>query len=231
MNKSFLIAVALAVLAGQAVLADPPRRQIAVTGEGRVEAVPDMATITLGVTSEAREAEQAMAETSAAVARMLTRLEAMAIAPRDIQTQRVTLNPLWSARNQAGGRRITGFVASNTVLVRVRDLTALGQVLDTVIDDGANDFSGLQFSVQEPAPLIEAARRAAVADAMARARLLADAAGLELGPVLSMTDNGAQRPVFMAREMAAMSAAPPVPVAPGEVTQAATVSMVFAIGR
>ncbi|WP_245513755.1 SIMPL domain-containing protein [Antarcticimicrobium luteum] len=210
--------------------AEEPARRLTVTGEGRVEAAPDMATITLGVTHEAKEAGAAMRATSEAVAKVLDRLAGMGIAPRDLQTRDLSLSPLWSDPPAGADRRrrITGFAASNAVSVRVRDLAGLGAILDAVIADGANDFNGLRFDVQEPAPLMDEARRRAVDDAMARAALLAGAAGVTLGPVLSIDDQGGSRPMPMA-EMAMRASPGAMPVAAGELSVTANVSMVFAI--
>ncbi|GHG87240.1 SIMPL domain-containing protein [Pseudodonghicola xiamenensis] len=231
-QKLIATAALLATLIGAPAWSDEAPRQIVVTGEGVVQAEPDMATITLGVTHEAEEAGEAMQATSDAVAAILTRLGDMGIASRDLQTRQLSLNPIWSEdKDDVGGRqKISGFVASNTVLVRVRDLTALGGILDAVIADGANDFSGLQFSVQEPKPLQDQARKEAVAEAMARARLLADAAGVTLGPVVSISDAGGGRIAPMA-EMSMRMAAAKMPVAAGEVSVSASVSMVFSIGK
>lgn len=226
-----MVAAAVTSLALTGVaLADPAERQITVTAQGQVEAVPDMATITLGVTHEAEEAGTAMAASSAAVTRMLEQVQGMGIQPRDVQTRRFSVHPIWSGRGSSHSEpaRITGFVASNMVMVRIRDLSALGPVLDAVIASGANDFNGLQFSVQEPKALQDAARKAAVENAIAQARLLAEAAGVTLGPVVSITDHGGSsvRPEMM--EMAAARDAS-APVAAGEVSLTASVSMVFAI--
>lgn len=231
-QRLFATAAVVAALLGAPAWAEQAPRQISVTGEGVVEAAPDMATITLGVTQEATEAKAAMDATSAAVAKVLARLEAAGIAARDLQTRQLSLNPVWSeVRGGTEGRRaITGFVASNTVLVRVRDLTALGPILDAVIADGANDFSGLQFGVQEVAPLRDEARKRAVADAMARAKLLAEAAGVALGPVLTIQDHGGGMPMPMA-EMSMRASAAKMPVAAGEVSVEANVSMVFSIAE
>lgn len=229
MNRLMLAVTMLAISMAGAAMAETPLRQISVTGEGHVETVPDMATITLGVTNEATEAGDAMAATSEAVQRVLDRLSSLGIADRDVQTQRFSLNPVWSnsSSSQNDRRKITGFVASNMVMVRVRDMDALGAVLDSVIADGANDFNGLQLSVQEPDPLVKKAKQAAVADAMANAALLADAAGVTLGPVISMTQQGGGRPVQMMEMAAARGGS--APIAGGEVTISASVSMVFAI--
>ncbi len=212
--------------------AETASRHITVTGEGRIDVEPDMATITLGVTNEAKEAKSAMAETSKAVAQMLAGLEQMGVAARDVQTQRFSLNPVWSNRNSSGNGRaeITGFVASNMVLVRVRDLDSLGRILDGVIADGANDFNGLQFGVQEKKPLEDAARKAAVEDGIDQARQLAEAAGVTLGPVVSISEQGSGGPRPMMMEMAAARDAS-APIAAGEITLTKSVSMVFAIAE
>lgn len=204
------------------------RRQISVTGEGSVATTPDMATINLGVTHHAKEAGAAMAATSEATAKMLQRLDALGVAPADMQTSSLSLNPVWSDRSSSADKppQITGFVAGNAVMVRVRDLAILGPLLDAVIADGSNDFNGLHFSIQDPDPLMVLARKKAVADAMARALLLTSAAGVSLGPVLSINEHGGGRPMMMEMSAARSNS---VPIAAGEVTVSASVSMVFEI--
>lgn len=225
-----MLSMVLAVPALPLAAEDDGPGRISVTGEGLVAAEPDMATITLGVTNEDREAQKAMAATSEAVRRILDRMAAMGIEPRDMQTRNLSLSPRWSDRSSGGRAKIIGFEASNMVMVRVRDLSALGGILDAVITDGANNFNGLQFSVQEPEPLMSEARKQAVADAMARAGELAEAAGVTLGPLIEMSEHGVARPRGMAMEMAA-ARADAVPVAAGEVSLQANVSMVFAIAE
>lgn len=204
--------------------------QITVTGEGQVAAAPDMATISLGVTSQAASASQALSQTNAATARVLDRLKAMGIAARDMQTDGLSLSPRWDQRSASGQEpTITGYVASNSVRVRVRDLSSLGQTLDTTVGLGANQFNGLNFGLQDPRPSTDKARRAAVADALLRARLYATAAGVELGAILSISEVGNARPPIL--EMRSMAAADAVPVAQGELTVSASVTVVFAIGK
>lgn len=227
--KQLALMLTLLALTLSGAAAAQDNRVISVTGQGMVDASPDMATITLGVTNEAAEAATAMDLTSDAVGLILVRLDQLGVAPRDIQTRRLELSPVWSGRgsNTTQPPKITGFVARNTVMVRVRDLDGLGGILDAVVADGANDFNGLSFGLQDPQPQADAARRSAVEDAMRKAALLAEAAGLTLGPVQSISEQGGRpRPVMM--EMAA-ARSDAVPVAPGELTVTATVSMVFAI--
>lgn len=208
----------------------PPPASLTLTGAGEIAAAPDMATITLGVVSFKPTAAQAMAETSASTAKIIDALKAAGIDGADLQTRDLSLNPRWKNRPYKAGEapEIEGFTASNTLMVRVRDLDVLGGVLDQVVQLGANQFRGLSFGLQEPEPAQDDARRAAVAEAMRKAQLYAEAAGVTLGPILSISETGrtAPQPVMM-MEAARMSA--DVPVEGGEVSVSAQVTMVFAI--
>lgn len=226
MSMAFL--VALLGVAQSTLAAD---RVITVTGRGQSLAQPDVATITVGVSHRDKSAQVAMDLVSEGVAAILAQLAADGIEPRDMQTRRLELRPLRSNSSSISknGPEISGFSASNQVMVRVRDLDRLGEILGAVLESGANEFNGLSLGVADPAPLADAARRAAVADAMARAALLADAAGVALGPVQTISDqSGAPRPQMME---AAAARSGGVPVAGGEVSVEASVTMVFAIGE
>lgn len=211
--------------------AEEIERRLTVTGEGRVEAAPDMATISLGVTAEARTAAEAIRANSAAMQAVFARLQDAGIAERDLQTSNFSVNPRWERTTTTNAApRIAGFVAQNMLTVRVRDLATLGGTLDAVAQDGANAFSGLSFGLQNPEPLQDAARAAAVADARRKATLLAEAAGVTLGPLLMIDEaDGGGRPTLMVAE-ARMAAADAVPVAAGELTMTARVRLVYAIG-
>jgi uncharacterized protein YggE len=145
-----------------------------------------------------------------------------------MQTSSLSLSP---RRTPPGPDRVpetVGFVASNIVTVRVRDLDALGGILAAALGDGANTLGGLSFGVSDETALRESARRAAVADAMATARVLADAAGVTLGAVEELSELGASwGPQPMGRMEMAMSDA--VPVAAGESTISSEVRMIFEI--
>lgn len=221
-----ILMTCLALLVAVPVHAQTAGR-LTVTGEGRAFATPDMATISLGVTVRSKTARDAMDATSDGVAAILDRLSAMGVEPRDMQTSDLSLGPVWSQRNSSGENRITGYEASNRLTVRVRDLGALGGVLDAVLDDGANRFSGLRFGMQDPQPLEDAARKNAVADALRKARLYSDAAGITLGTVLAISENGGARPMMADAMFAARAES--VPVAAGEAAISAGVTVVFSI--
>ncbi len=219
------LAAGLAAVLALAPLAAPAEgARLTVTGEGSAAAVPDMATVSLGVTAQDPEAGAAMDQASRAAADILARLDGLNIAPRDRQTSDIGLQPVWS-RYDSDDRRITGYEATNSLTVRVRDLESLGDVLAAVTEGGANRLSGLTFGLQEPGPVMDAARRDAVADAMARAGVLAEAAGETLGPILSISEAGGSAPMPM-MEMARMASAP---VAAGEQVVSAQVTVVFSL--
>lgn len=209
-------------------------RQIVVIGEGSASAAPDKAVITLGARHRAKSASEALAETSAAVTAILSRMTQMGIDPKDMQTSQLSLNPVWdhSKRYEDGEQpEPVGFEAANTVRVTLRDLDQLGQVLDQVARDGANSFSGFHFGLIDSQPVQDAARRDAVADARRKAELYAEAAGVDLGDILLLTEEmgGARFDPPMAEMAVARSA--PVPVAQGEITQNARVKIVFSLKR
>ncbi|WP_127903979.1 SIMPL domain-containing protein [Solirhodobacter olei] len=232
--KHALAAAMVAGLAGlggvRAAWAGPT---LTVTGEGSVSHVPDMAEITLGVTAEGKTAAAAVAQASAQLAAVLKRLGAEGIAARDMQSSGLDLSPRWSNPNAQTGQasKIVGFAASGTVRVKVHALDRLGHVLDAVVSDGANRISGLSFGLSDPAPYQDAARKAAVADAMHRASVLAAAAGVKLGPVQSISEAGnAPVPLMRAAPMM-LKVSSPVPVAQGEVDVKAEVQMVFGLSE
>ena len=223
-----LVAACFAVTLGVSSALAEDMRRLTVTGEGRASAVPDMATITLGVQREARTAGAAMSAASEAASAVLATLEGAGIESRDIQTTRLGLDPRYARPTDNAPPKITGYIASNDLIVRVRDLTDLGGLLDAVISDGANSFRGISFGVSDPTDLAAEARRDAVRDAAARAETLAGAAGVSLGPLQSLTEGGGgggPAPIMRG----AMMAEAAVPLAEGEIDITARVTLVYEI--
>jgi uncharacterized protein len=201
---------------------------IVVTGEGTVSSAPDIATISLGVTTTATSAAEAMAANSKSLSAVLERLKAAGVAPKDMQTSNLSLNPNWVSYDSGTSSKIDGYTASNMLTVQVRALDTLGAVLDSSISDGANTLNGVTFGVAEPRPALDEARKKAVADAIARATLLVQAAGGELGPIVSIAESSnLAQPMPMFRMEA--DAAGSVPTAGGEVGLTASVTIAFEI--
>lgn len=225
--KRLAAIVAACLLCVAAVQAETA--ELVVVGEGRASAAPDMALVTLSVTEEARSAQAAMRAASTGMQAILDALDGFGVAAPDRQTSRLTLNPVWASRSSGSDApRITGYRADTGITVRMRDLDRLGALLDTVLEDGANGFGGLQFTFADPQPLHDAARKAAVEDAMRTAQLLAEAAGQTLGPLQSLRlgFDGRPGPAMARMEMAADTG---VPLAAGEVSITAQVTAVYAV--
>lgn len=225
--RTFLVVLALSV--PQVGTAQDTERQITVTGEGRVLVAPDMATVFVGVSRQARRAEDALRDASEGAAAVLAQLQAEGIVERDVQTRNVGLNPLYARNNDGSAPRVTGYVASNDLVVRVRDFDSLGAVLDAIVADGANAMNGLSFDVAERGDLEQTARAEAVAEARATAQVLAEAAGVNLGQVLSISEGGSGPTPFAADRGMMMEARSAVPIAGGEIDISVSVTMVFAI--
>jgi uncharacterized protein len=203
-------------------------RSISVTGTGMVESAPDMATLMIGVTTQGTSAAEALAENSKATEAVIARLTASGVEARDMQTSNLSINPNWTGYDSSTPT-ISGYVASNMLTVRVRALETTGAILDAAVADGANTLNGMTFGLADPEPAYNEARKEAVADARAKAELLAEAAGVKLGPVLSISDAGAMTdPAPMYRDAVAAS---PVPVQGGELGLVANVSVTWQIAE
>ncbi|MEL6959632.1 MAG: SIMPL domain-containing protein, partial [Pseudomonadota bacterium] len=175
-----------------------------------------------------------LAPSIAAILAMLAQLDGAGVAPEDVRTGAVRLQPRYSSSSLSSGNQILGYVAVNTVTVDLRDLDRLGPLLQALIGDGANRLDDVRFGLQDPTDALDEARRRAVAEAMRRAALYADAAGVELGAVLSLSDTGGAGYQPLRAEMAMMDMAQSapdfaIPTAPGDIEMSVSVSMVFAI--
>ncbi|MCT4559695.1 MAG: SIMPL domain-containing protein [Pelagimonas sp.] len=225
-----VLALVCALLIGHPVLAGD-LRQITVTGEATVRAAPDMATLSVGANETRPTSVEAMNAVSDALNRVIAHLEAAGVAKQDMQTSRLNLHR--KTRWDQGRNReiVEGYQASDMLTVQVRALDQLSTILAAVLDDGANAMHGLSFGLQDPAPLRAEARQGAVADAMAKAALYAQAADVQLGAVMEIREGGAAvAPPFAAAPRMVMAAeAAPVPVAEGEVEARAQIIMVFEI--
>lgn len=225
MQRVLVWVLAGTLAAGSAVAQTP--REIIVTGEGRVDVAPDLATVSAGVETQGDTAEAALAENARRMTAIIEAIVAAGIAREDVQTNQLGLFPIY--REQEGGgwtTEVLGYTARNMVRVRVRDVARLGAALDAVAAAGANLIEGISFDVADRQPHLDSAREQAVADARAKAELLAGAAGVSVGEVLSIRETQAiDQPFPMARAEMAMDSA----IAAGTVELDALVEIVFAI--
>jgi uncharacterized protein len=212
-------AVAAMMLAAGSVRA--AEKLVTVTGEASIAVAPDMATMRVGVSSQEKTAREASEANARQMTGVLAAIKGAGVAERDVQTSRLSLQPQYDPNK--GTPRLTGFQASNQVTIRIRDVDSLPIVLDRAIAAGANEMSGIEFGVSEQSKLLDQARDDAIADARRKAELYAKAAGAKLGHVVSITEEGSAPPP---RPMQAMRAGA-VPIAPGEQTLRATVTVSY----
>ena len=201
---------------------------IAVAGVGSAQAKPDIASVSLGVQTQAPVARDAQSENSKLMAQVIDAVKAMGIEDEDISTHGLSLRP----RYDREGQRVDAYVATNNVSVIVRDLDQVGEVLDAGFDAGANVAGGVQFSIADPTDPRNQAMELAVADARSRADVLAKAAGVTIVGVVSVTEDSggypSPRPASVMLESAAMKMA--TPIEPGELTISVRVRVVYSIG-
>jgi len=221
----------VAIIVAAPVRADDPIATMVMQGDATVSAAPDQATLTTGVVTQAETARKALDANTAAMTALVGVLKSAGIADRDIQTSGFSVQPRYvksDRRDENGYSKppaIAGYQVSNNVDILVRDLDKLGGVLDQVVSAGSNTIGGVTFSVADPGPLRDQARKKAIADAMAKARLYADAAGQCLVRVLSIAENGGYAPVAKTVRAMAFEADAAVPVQSGEVGYSISVNM------
>jgi uncharacterized protein YggE len=203
------------------------RLDISATGE--VTRVPDIATISAGVTTRASTARAALQQAATRMARVRAALKSAGVADRDIQTSNISLNPEYRyVENQPP--RIVGYSASNQLSVRFRDIANAGTILDALVAEGANQISGPTLSIDKPEAALDEARSRAVAAGRARAELYARSLGLRVVRVVAVSETGGSYPPppmpMMVRSMEA-SAQADTKVDPGEQRLQVTLAMTF----
>jgi uncharacterized protein YggE len=238
-NKTlFVSAVVLVALAlgacSPTVVANPapPVRSMSVNGSGQVFLAPDIAYINIGVHTEMPTATEAVAENKDQTQKVIDTLKGAGVDPKDISTTNFSIwsNTQYSPDGQPTG---TTYVVDNTVSVTVRKLDSLGDLLDSAVASGANNINSIQFDVADKTAALKEARGEAVKDAKAQAQELADAAGVQLGEIqtISFYDT---LPVPYSNTFGkggggAVAEAATVPIQPGQLTLTVTVSMTYEI--
>ncbi|HEX5211758.1 MAG TPA: SIMPL domain-containing protein [Pseudolabrys sp.] len=217
----FAAAVVVAPVSAQPT--ERVEKLITVTGEGTAAAVPDSAVIRLGVSSQGKTARAASDANAKEMTGVLAAIKETGVADRDIQTTSLSLQPQYE-QNKPGAARLIGFQANNQVTVKIRDIANLPSVLDRAIAAGANEMSGIEFVVSEQAKLLDKARTDAIAEARRKAELYATAAGMKVGRVMAISEEGAAP---QPRPYQALRAGAAAPIAPGEQMLRAVVTISF----
>jgi len=200
---------------------------LTVNAEGSSEGQPDMATISLGVTTEGQTAAAALAENARRAQALIQALRRAGVAERDIQTSNVSVYPQ-QVYGEGQPPRITGYQANNTVNAKVRRIENTGRVIDAAVGAGGNTVNGVSFSYQDPDAQMNAARRDAITNARARAALYASALGMSVHRVVAVSEGGGFRPPIVPMAMERMAASDAsTPISPGEIETQVSVSVTF----
>ncbi len=197
------------------------KRTISVNGSATMKALPDLVEFDFGVTKTAATAKAALNENSRAMQRLIVALKAAGIAPRDLQTQQVSVYPQTDASGQTNG-----FMASNSVHVKLHDVAKAGALVQQAVAAGGNNVGGPTFSKANTDALTELALAKAYDTARAMADGFARHVGLRLGKPVSIQESGAPSVLFDAAAPRA-SKGSSVPVEPGQTEVTASVAVTF----
>jgi uncharacterized protein len=233
-RRSQWIAIAVGILVAmgffaQNVQAEEIQRTITITGQGQVSVKPDIAVVESGVVTQAKTAAEALAANTAAMQAVFEALKGAGIEDRDMRTSQFSVNAMHTRPERGEAARISGYQVSNLLSITLRDLDRVGEVLDKLVTTGSNELRGIRFQVEKPGPLMDGAREDAVKDALRKAKIYVAAAGVALGPVLTINEHGGGgRPQPMFARAMSMEAAD-VPIAAGEQTLSTSVTLVIAL--
>ena len=234
MIKYLISAVFLAlILAVAPAVAEESKlvRTISISGHGEVRAVPDVASISIGVTTQGSTAREALDGNSKAMKALLDTLKQAGIDARDMATSNFSVGPRLDYGNNNGQPpKVVGYDVNNMVTVTVRKIDDLGGLLDVAVSTGSNTINGISFSVTKPDAMLDEARKAAVADARHKAEIYAAAGGFKLGDIITVSEGTPYQPPmpYMVKSARAEGAAD-VPIAQGEQALTVDVSITYQI--
>lgn len=205
-----------------------------VNGEGKVPAVPDVAILSVGIESQEATVEAAREKAAEAMDNVMQVLKDQGIDEKDIQTQYFNISRVTRWDNDKQTETVIGYRVTNTVTSKVRDVEKAGIVIDEVATAGGDltRINSIGFTVDDPSEYYEQARKLAVEDAADKAKILADAAGVNLGKVYYITENTyVPSPVYRGDMVAVPEAAPGIstPISPGEIEITVNVNLAYEI--
>jgi uncharacterized protein YggE len=235
-TKSYLIALlALGIVLSACgpssitVQPQPPERTITVTGTGKVTLTPDIAYISIGVQTQVASAREATTTNNTQAQAVIAAIKKFGVAEKDIQTTNFSIYAQQQYDSTGKPTEII-YVVNNTVYVTVRDLSKLGEILDSAVSSGSNNINSIQFDVADKTDALSQARQAAVADARKQAEELTKATSVGLGAVQSISyyDTAAPITIEYAKADAAAQAAS-VPVQAGSMQISTNVTIVYGL--
>ncbi len=224
--SSVLLPVFISGAAAAASPAHEQRRSVTVRGKASLSAKPDLAAITFGAISQAPQVASALEANNQSMRKLFETIKAFGVSDKNVQTSGFNVSPRYEGGR---ARRIVGYSVRNSVTVKLRDLSRIGEFIAKVAGRGANQFHGLRFIVEKTRERLDKLRKAAVKDAERKARILAESAGMKLGRAIQIVEESVlvpgPRPMFAEQAKALGS----TPVAPGEGALHLSVKAVFEV--
>ena len=205
-----------------------------INASAEIKQTPDLAIVSGGVITQAKDAKTAMADNSRAMNAAIAAIKASGIADKDIQTSGFAISPQYVYVSNKPPI-IKGYQVSNTVTVRIHDMAKVGPVLDSMVEKGMNNVSGPNFTIDDPDKALDGARVEAMKKALARADLYAKSAGMKIKRITSISESGgyvppAYAPAPMMAKMS-MDSAEVAPVQAGEVSMSVNVNVGFELEK
>ena len=203
-----------------------------ISAQAEASRVPDVASLSAGVVTQAVDGNTAMRDNAVQMDKVMAAIKAAGIAERDIRTSGINLGPQYRYTDNEAPK-IIGYQASNTVSLKVRDISTLGKVLDSLAAQGANQINGPSFEIDQPEPVYDEARVAALKKAQARAETYAKSLGLRVRRIVSIAEGsgGGFHPVPMMAMARSAKAEMDTAISPGETTLSVNLDVVFELGR
>lgn len=211
-----------------------PARTVTVTAEGQTTATPDLAEVTFSVVSTGQNPQTLESNNTDTMNAALQFLASQNIATSDIATTGYDLEPSYNYDNTTQRNYITGYTLTQTVTVKIHDLSAVAAVLGGLTPLGVNQVGSVDFTFNDPNEYLAAARADAMNQAEMKAQQLAAEAGASLGEVVSVSENGVvplPEPVYaMSSNAAAGIASAPTPdIQPGSQDVTDDVTITYAL--
>lgn len=231
-----LAGLVLALVPFEPAASDEQAGRISVIGRAQIETPPDFAAVEIGVQTKGATPAAALDAASSAARGLIATAKEMGVPEADIGTSSVTLQPATRQIRQPDGtvrEQADGYTAGNRVAVRLGDMAKLGELMRRALDSGSNRIDGVGFGLRDPGAVLSSVQVAAMKDARAQAERLAEAAGVRLGPALSIASppraEGPRPMPYAMAKAAAPRGRTAVPVEAGSIESSAEVEAVFAI--
>ncbi len=216
------------LVADTTAAADTAGSSITAQGTGTITGTPDVVTIVIGVQTQSASAKTALDDNNQRATDVIGVLKDSGVAPADLQTSQLSINPSYDEK----GQQITGYQVTNMVTAKLRDISTAGAVIDAA-GKAAGDAVRVQqltFSIDDDSALRAQARTDAVKRAQAQAKQMADAAGVQLGAIRSITETPSATPYYPAMAPAASdTATASMPVEPGSQELSVVIQVVYEI--